>query len=63
MYLIGMIKEIPCVSPDSRPTNLSVLGVFAGMAAVHASTMVIVSWVLDPGVRGEYKHIKLYVLW
>ncbi|XP_052805381.1 palmitoyltransferase ZDHHC3-like [Mya arenaria] len=32
---------------------------YVGCAAVHATTLVIVSWVLDPGVRGEHKHIKL----
>lgn len=32
---------------------------YVGLAAVHATTMVIVAWVLDPGVRGEFKHMRL----
>ena len=30
-----------------------------GLAAVHATAMVVVSWILDPGVKGDHKHFKL----
>ncbi|KAH3701071.1 hypothetical protein DPMN_076055 [Dreissena polymorpha] len=32
---------------------------YVGMAAIHATTMVIVSWILDPGVQGDHKSLKL----
>ncbi|KAK7471776.1 hypothetical protein BaRGS_00035598, partial [Batillaria attramentaria] len=32
---------------------------YVGLASCHAITMVIVAWVLDPGVTKEAKHVKL----
>lgn len=32
---------------------------YVGMASCYATTMVIVSWVLDPSVTSTYKHTKL----
>ncbi|XP_045209987.2 palmitoyltransferase ZDHHC3-like [Mercenaria mercenaria] len=32
---------------------------YVGLAAVHASSMVIVSWILDPAEKGEFKHMKV----
>ena len=30
-----------------------------GVASAYAITLVIVSWILDPGIKNEAKHIKL----
>ena len=38
--------------------NTKIPIIFSGLSTVHATTLVVVSWVLDPGVK-EHKHIKL----
>ena len=30
-----------------------------GVASAYAITLVIVSWILDPGIKNEAKHVKL----
>ncbi|KAL8624551.1 hypothetical protein ACOMHN_005852 [Nucella lapillus] len=32
---------------------------FVGVASIHALTMIIVSWILDPGTKAEGKHVKM----
>ncbi|KAK3580153.1 hypothetical protein CHS0354_013434 [Potamilus streckersoni] len=32
---------------------------YVGLASIYATTMVIVSWILDPGIKGDDKHLKM----
>ena len=49
---------VPSVCIVTGVTNAYCVCV-TGVASAYAITLVIVSWILDPGIKNEAKHVKL----
>ena len=45
-----------CIVPGGHRTLVCIV---PGVASAYAITLVIVSWILDPGIKNEAKHVRL----